>query len=76
MKRFLGLLLLLAGVGGGALVHTMRPPSGLGEALLNSIGGRYVIHEPYWQVLMGAAGIVALIGLILFTGGREKKPKE
>ena len=75
MKKFLGLLLLIAGVAGLVAVYTMRPPAGLGEALLNSIGGRTIIREPYYQILLGAAGLVTLFGVVL-TAGSGKSRKE
>ncbi len=76
MKRLLGLLFLIVGVAGLVTVYTMRPPTGLGEALLNAVGGRPIIREPHYQMLMGASGLVTFFGAILTVARSRKSRKE
>jgi hypothetical protein len=77
-KTGVGIVLLLAGVVVLIAVHSMRPPSGFGEALMMMGQGRQsFIPEPLYQILMGGGGILALWGLVKIVAGLTvPKPTE
>jgi hypothetical protein len=56
---------LIIGVIGLALVYSVRPPSGMGEAFMMLGQGRnWYLKEPIYLTLMVAFGLLALFGLI------------
>jgi hypothetical protein len=68
-KVAVGVLLMLAAGAALFVIYSMRPPEGIGDAVRIISKGQDYIKEPYYQVLMGLAGVTALIGTILFIVG-------
>jgi hypothetical protein len=68
-KVGLGILLMLAAGAALVVIYSMRPPEGIGDAVRIISKGQDYIREPYYQVLLGVAGVTALIGTILFIVG-------
>jgi uncharacterized membrane protein len=60
-----GLVALLIGVIGLVVVYSLRPPSGIGEALVMLSQGREsFIKEPLYEILLALFAIVGLLGII------------
>lgn len=74
-KVAIGVFLLAAGVAGLFIVHSMKPPSGLGEVLGMLGQGRLsYIREPYYQIFLAAAGLITLAGLVQVVKGIKYRP--
>ncbi|MEC4685512.1 MAG: hypothetical protein VST71_07255 [Nitrospirota bacterium] len=73
-KKTVGIILLTVGVIGLVTVYSMRPPSGFGEALMMMGQGRQsFIKEPLYQILMGASGLIFLLGIMQIVLGFKNK---
>ena len=74
-KVLIGVFLLVAGVAGLFIVHSMKPPSGIGEVLGMLRQGRLsYIREPYYQVFLATAGTIALVGIVQVVKGLKDRP--
>ena len=73
-RMIVGVILIVIGVIAFALVHSMRPPSGLGDAMTMMGQGReQFIKEPIYQILLAISGLVAVFGAFLsFTGWKVR----
>lgn len=74
-KTTAGIILLIVGVIGLVAVYSMRPPSGLGDALMMLGQGRdHFIKEPFYQIFMAASFLISLSGIIhIFKGMSANK---
>lgn len=70
-----GMVMLIIGVIGIAIVYSMRPPSGFSEALMMLGQGRqFFIKEPLYQILLAVSGLVAFFGLLrVIKANKENK---
>ncbi len=63
MKK--GVIMLSIGVVALIAVYTMRPPSGLGDAIMMMGQGRQTyLKEPVYFGLMAISGIIAILGIV------------
>lgn len=69
-KTTIGVVLLIVGVIGLVAVYSMRPPSGLSEALMMMAEGRQnFIKEPFYQIFMAISGSISLFGMLQIIAG-------
>jgi len=62
-KKTKGVVLAVVGVIALAIVYSMRPPSGFGDAVLMMTQGRNsYIKEPLYQILFGISALVSGYG--------------
>lgn len=74
-KKIGGMAMLVIGVIGLAIVYSMRPPSGFGEAIMMmGQGKQYFIREPLYYILLAVSGLVAFFGVLkLIKANKENK---
>lgn len=75
MHNLIGSVFIVAGVFGGAWVHSMRPPEGIGEAFARAAQGGSYIKEPYYQGALAFCGLLAVGGVLRVSGldGAKKR---
>ena len=62
-KKTKGIVSAVVGVIALAVVYSMRPPSGFGDAVMMMAQGKnYFIKEPLYQILFGISAIVSGYG--------------
>jgi len=76
-RNVVGVILIVAGLIGLALVYSMRPPSGLGEAMgMMARGRQYYLKEGPYYFFMLVSGLVSLSGLILLVRAVSQTPSQ
>lgn len=72
-KKTVGIVMLVVGVLGLIIVYSMRPPSGIGDALnMLAQGKQNFIKEPYYEILMVVSAVVAVFGVVKIVQGQKR----
>jgi len=68
-----GVILLIVGVVALIAVYSVRPPSGLGDALMLMGQGRdFFLKGPVYLGLMAISGIISVFGLVFIVKDMNK----